>query len=410
MKPREIIQLGLGILTAIGGFLDVGATATAGEAGAKFGLGLVWALLLGTVAIVMLLLMVGRFTAGAHKPYAAAVREHLGFKFYLLPLTAEILANCAMLTAELGGVSIALSLLTGISWHFMYPVAALALLLTLWFAPFRYIENGPALLGLVTLSFGGAVIALHGPNLDVLKTLVVPQVSHDQLLEYLFLAAAILGAIISPYLIYFYSSGAREEEWGQGSLHINRATAILGMSFGCLVAIALMLLGAIVLQPKNIQVTTLGEVGLAMAKPWGVVGATLFACGLLITCFGAALEIGLAVPYEISQGFGWSVGKNKPKTQAARFNLLIVLVVLVGLGLGLLGMDPLQLTLYASAFTAVVLPLSLFPFLILMNDRDYLGRLVNGRVTNIVTIGILSLASLVALVTLPLTVLTGGGQ
>jgi Mn2+/Fe2+ NRAMP family transporter len=409
MKPRELLQLGLGILTAIGGFLDVGATATAGEAGAKFGLGLVWALLLATVAIIQLLLMVGRFTARSHKPYAAAVREHLGFKFYLLPLTAELTANCAMLTAELGGVAIALSLLTGFSWHVLYPVAAVALLLTLWFAPFEVIENGPALLGLVTLSFAGAVIALHGPSPEVLKTLVVPQVSQNQLVEYLFLAAAILGAIISPYLIYFYSSGAREEEWGQGSLHINRVTAVLGMSFGCLVALSLMLLGAIVLQPKNIQVATLGDIGLAMATPWGRVGATLFALGLLVTCFGAALEIGLAVPYEVSQGFGWSVGKNKPKRQAARFNLLILLIVLAGIALGLFGIDPLQLTLYASAFTAVVLPLSLFPFLVIMNDRDYLGDLVNGRVSNWVTIGILSLASLVALVTLPLTFLSGGG-
>ena len=78
--PRLVLRLSLGVLTAIGGFLDVGAIATAGAAGAKFRLGLVWAFVLGTLAIILLLLMVGRFTAATGKPYAAAVREQRRFR------------------------------------------------------------------------------------------------------------------------------------------------------------------------------------------------------------------------------------------------------------------------------------------------------------------------------------------
>src|SRR5207248_9150830 len=70
----------LGILTAIGGFVDGGAVATSGEPGAKVGLGLVWAMLLGTAAIILLVEMSGRFASVAKKPYAAAIREHFGFK------------------------------------------------------------------------------------------------------------------------------------------------------------------------------------------------------------------------------------------------------------------------------------------------------------------------------------------
>ena len=43
-----------------------------------------------------------------------------------------------------------------------------------------------------------------------------------------------------------------------------------------------------------------------------------------------------------------------------------------------------------------------------MNDRDYLGNQVNGRVTNLLAVGVIVLASVVALVTLPLTLLSGG--
>src|SRR2546429_2652195 len=224
LDPRLVLRLSLGVLTAIGGFLDVGAIATAGAAGAKFRLGLVWAFVLGTLAIILLLLMVGRFTAATGKPYAAAVREHLGFKFSMVPLSAETITNSTMLAAELGGVAIALSMLTGASWHLLLPLGAAAVLAMAWWAPFSWIENGPAILGLVTLCFVAAVVAQGGPPPATWATLVRPDLQSG-LVSYLFLAAAILGAIISPYLVYFYSSGAREERWTRRSLHLNRVTA-----------------------------------------------------------------------------------------------------------------------------------------------------------------------------------------
>src|SRR5579885_2205222 len=149
---KKWFSIALGIVTATGGFLDAGTIATAGESGAKFGLGLIWAVIIATAAIILLVEMVGRFTAVSKKPYAAAIRENFGFRFFLAPLTCEIIAESLMLAAELGGVAIALSLLTGISWHYLFPVAALLVFAMAWRAPFDWIENGPAILGLVTLS------------------------------------------------------------------------------------------------------------------------------------------------------------------------------------------------------------------------------------------------------------------
>src|SRR5215471_5321158 len=150
---KQWFSIALGIVTATGGFLDAGTVATSGEAGAKFGLGLVWAVLLATIAIILLVEMVGRFSAISKKTYAEAIREDFGFRFYLLPLASELIAESLMLAAELGGVAIALSLFTGISWHTLYPFVALFVWVLVWRAPFDLIENGPALLGLVTLSF-----------------------------------------------------------------------------------------------------------------------------------------------------------------------------------------------------------------------------------------------------------------
>ena len=405
---KQWLQIALGVLTATGGFVDVGAISTAGAAGSTFGLGLVWAMLLGTLAIMLLVEMSGRLAAVSGKTYADGIRERFGFKFYLLPLVSELVANSLMLAADLGGIAIALSLFTGIAWHQLVPVAAILVWITVWRAPFGLIENGPALLGLVTLSFWVGIVKLGAPSHDLLPTLWRPEMERHQVAEYLFLVAAILGAVVSPYLLFFYSSGAREEQWSRRSLGVNRATAVIGMGFGSTTAIALIVLAAMVLGPLGLNGGTLAEMGLGMAKPLGTTGALLFASALLVTAFGAALEVVLSVGYNVAQGFGWEWSEKKKPADAPRFNLFLLLFLLVAFGVSLIGIDPLQLALYGSAFTALVLPISLVPFLVLMNDRTYLGDDTNGRLTNIATVGILVIAFVVAVVSIPLLIVTGG--
>jgi Mn2+/Fe2+ NRAMP family transporter len=406
---KQWLSIALGVVTATGGFLDAGTVATAGEAGAKFGLGLIWAILAATLAVMLLVEMVGRFTAVSKKTYADAIREDFGFRFYLLPLTSELIAESLLLAAEIGGVAIALSLFTGISWHTLFPFVALFIWILAWRAPFDLIENGPALLGLVTLSFLAGIVALGGIPPHLLPTLWHPNFQQASVADYLYLVAAIIGSTISPYLLYFYSSGAREERWSTRSLLLNRVTAIVGMGFGSIGSMALVVLGAIVLQPLHISSNTLGELGLAMAKPFGITGSFLFATALFATCLGAALEVLLAVSYNIAQGFGWEWSENKKPIEAARFNLVMTIFLLIAAAIGLIGIDPLQLALFASTVIALFLPISLSPFLILMNDPQYLGKNTNGRFTNIAMICILLMAFLIALVSLPLEIITGGG-
>lgn len=406
---KQWLSLALGIMTATGGFLDAATIASAAQAGAQFGFGLIWAVLLATGALILLVEMAGRFTAVSEKTYADAIREHFGFKLYLIPLSAEIIAESLLLTAELGGIAIAISLFTGINWHFLFPVAALLVWLLVWRAPFSFIENAPATLGLLTIFFLVGIGLLGGPPHALWPTLWHPDIPQGQMATYLYLVAATLGATISPYLLFFYSSGAREEHWTWRSLALNRATAFIGMGFGCLGSIALVVLGGIVLRPLNITAGTLGEVGLAMARPMGIFGSLIFATVLFSTCLGAALEVVLAISYNIAQGFGWEWSEDKKPVEAARFNVTLTVFLLIALGIGLLGMDPLQIALLASTVIALFLPFSLAPFLIIMNDRTYLGTKTNGRFANIAMIFVLMLAFVVAIVSIPLLILSGGG-
>src|SRR4051812_49616435 len=105
-----IFDLVLGVVTSIGGFVEVGSISTAAQAGAEFGFELLWAIAAGTLMLAMLVEMSGRLGAVSRHTVAAAVRERFGIHFQLVPLVAELAIDLLLLTAEIGGASIALKL------------------------------------------------------------------------------------------------------------------------------------------------------------------------------------------------------------------------------------------------------------------------------------------------------------
>ncbi len=402
----------LGVLTSIGGYAEVASISTSAQAGALFGLRLVWPLLAGTVGLILLTEMVGRWASVAGTSYAGAIREHFGFGFYLIPLTAEVIADTLLLAAELGGMAIGLTLLIGLPLRAAFVVAALAAWAGVWYLTFPQIERGPGLLGLISLAFVPAIgIALAHPQAHLpLRTLIqIGSVPHGSTGQYLFLCSAVLGATLSPYLIVFYASGARLEGWTRDSLRMNRFTAVAGIGVGCVVGIAVIALSAIVLGPRHADASTMTAVAQILEGPLGTVGRLLFGAILLVCCFGAALEVCLALSFDIAQGFGWSWDASAPHSTAIRFRLVILAVLAIAIVLGLIVGDPLALALVASAVMALILPASLGPFLVIMNDRRHLGRYANGPVGNAVVITVLVLACLISLTTIPLLIIGGGG-
>src|SRR3954453_5692846 len=160
---KKALNVALGVLTSIGGFLDVGAIATAAQAGATFGFALLWAILLGTICIIFLVEMMGRLGAVSKHTLADALRERFGLRLFLVPYGVEIIVDFLVLGAEIGGVCIALQLVTGISFRWWALPVAFLIWLLLWRGTFGLIENGVSTLGLVTLGFVVAVFVVKPP-------------------------------------------------------------------------------------------------------------------------------------------------------------------------------------------------------------------------------------------------------
>jgi Mn2+/Fe2+ NRAMP family transporter len=403
---KRFFEIALGIVTSIAGFLEAGSIATAAQAGAVFGFQLVWAIVLGTICVVFLIEMSGRLAAVGKHPLPAAVRERLGWNYFVIPLVAETIVDFLILTAEIGGACVGLQLLSGIAFPWWaIPVALLGWLL-LWYGNFSLIEYGVCMLGLVTVAFLVGAAKLH-PNYADLARGVLPSLPTHDNVHYWFLAVSILGATISPYLFNFYSSGAVEDQWDESHLWPNRITAALGMGFGGVMSLAVLVCAACVLHWRGIRIERYEQVALILTEPLGIWGYRLFGAGLFIACFGAALEIALDTAYVYAQTFGWNWGENEKPNHATRFSTVFSIVILLAAIPVVCGVDPLAVTLLAMAATAVILPFVVLPFLVLANDPHYVGEHTNGWLSNTVILVVIVLAFVIAVVSVPLEILGG---
>jgi Mn2+/Fe2+ NRAMP family transporter len=403
---KNLSKIALGILTSIGGYLEVGSLGTAIEAGATYRYGLLWAIVLGTVCIAILTEMTGRLAAVSQHTVVDAVRKRFGIRFQIWPLLAQVVVDLFVLASELGGAALALELSTGISIRVWVIPIALLMWALLWFATFGVIEHSVSILGLVTLSFTAAAWWL-GPDWHALRRGLVPQRTAVDPLRYAYLAVAVLGATISPYLFTFYSSGAVEEKWTVKDLAPNRIVAALGMGFGSLVAVSAMIVAAIILAPRGIIGETYQQVAPMLSVPFGRWGFWLFCASLAIGCIGAALEIALDVSYCAGQTFGWAWSENQQPCDEARFALGYSIALAIATVPSLLGFDPLRFTMFSMALTVVALPLLVGPLLAVMNDAQFLKSHTNGWVTNLAVFGIVVLSFVLAVVAIPVQ-LAGG--
>src|SRR3954467_4799410 len=150
---KKVFEIALGIVTSIGGFLEIGSIATAAQAGALFHFQLLWAILLGGLCLILLVEQSGRLAAVSRHTIVDAVRERFGFNYALLLLIVLGTVMLLVLAAEIGGVCIAIEFITGIKYQWWAVPVGFLTWLIIWKGTFGVIEQGVSLLGLVTLCF-----------------------------------------------------------------------------------------------------------------------------------------------------------------------------------------------------------------------------------------------------------------
>jgi manganese transport protein len=409
----KVLEIFLSILTAVGGFVEIGEMTFAQDAGSKFGYSLLWVVIVGTIGIMVYGEMSGRIAAVTEQPVFHVVRIRAGIRLGFLALVASIIVNLMTCTAEIGGMAMILKLLWGGSYRLFIIVAFLTLILSAWFIPFKWIERVFGLMGLLMGVYVLSAILMKPDWSKVAAGLIpnIPSLKNTQEgLVWIFFIISFMSSIMLPYETYFYASGGIEDRWKPADISVNRSIIMIGFTLGAVVAAGLVMDGAQLFQSLKIDPALPGTSAMVASHTLKKLGLTAALLGMFFAFAGAAIETCFSGAYSIAQFFGWPWGKYRKPAGAPRFTIAWLVIFTIAMLIVITGINPVQIVEYAIVFSVVILPLSYFPVLMVAKDRQYMGGFANGKLSTALGWFYLILLTISGLAAIPLLILTHGGK
>jgi len=403
---KSILKIALGIIAALGGFLDIGDLVFNTQAGALFRYDLLWAVALGTLGIAVYAEMCGRVAAVTGRPVFDVIRMRLGFGPGLVALVASTVVNLLTVAAELGGLAIILQLLFDAEFSLFVVLAAIGLVIVVALLPFGGIERIFGYCGLMMIVF--VATAVHqSPDWGEVAHGFIPSLSSSKL--YLYFVVGVFAAALMPYEVHFYSSGAVEEGWDKSSLRENRLNAAIGYALGGVLACALVVVSGYLFHPLGVEPGDLGTVALPAQGAYGETGLLLALGGMMFCVGGAAIDSSFSASYNLAQFLGWEWGRYRGPKIAPRFTVSWLIFLFLAMLIVLSGINPVEITEYSVVFAVVALPMTYLPILMIAGDRSFMGEHANGRISTTLGWVYFALIVVLAVAAVPLLLMTNGG-
>jgi len=388
-----LAALGPGLLAASAGN-DAGGIATYASAGASYGYGLLWAMVLVTVCVGVVQEMSARMGAVTGKGFSDLVRESFSLRQTALILLTLLVANTGIIVSEFIGVAAAAELF-GISRYIAVPLAAVFVWLLVTRDSYSWVER---IFLVLTLAF------LAKPDWHaVLAETVQPHLQFDY--GYLNLLIALIGTTISPYMQLYVQSSVVEKGVTPEDYRYTRFDVIVGTISAGIVATFIIIATAATLHPRGIQVNTAAAAARALEPVAGRYAEALFSLGLLGASLLAAGVLPLATTYMLSEALGFERGVSRSWSEAPIFMGILTGLIVLGAAIALLpGLPLIPVLVGVYVLNGLLLPVELFAILRLINDRELMGDHVNGPIYNALAWGIAIVVSVLSLILIGMTV------
>ncbi|MDQ0393304.1 NRAMP family divalent metal transporter [Labrys monachus] len=390
-RPRLLKVLGPGLVTGASDD-DPSGIATYSQAGAQFGYGLAWTLLLSypfMAAVQMISARIGRTTGHG---IAGVLRLHYPGWMLQIVVMLLLVANIINLGADLGAMADAFSLVLPAP-HFLYILlfAAISIFMQLFLQYTRYV----AVLKWLTLVLFAYFVTLTVVHVDwaaLAYRLVVPPLRWDS--GYLFTLVAIFGTTISPYLFFWQAAEEVEDMHvhprridlfdapgqGRAALHRIEIDTLVGMAFSNIVALAILVTTAATLNVAGItSIETSAQAAEALRPIAGNFAFLTFSLGVVGTGLLAVPVLAGSAAYAIGEARQWPTGLSRRPKEAQAFYATLVLATLVGMILNFTPIDPIR-ALYGSAVINGIVAVPVMAVMMRIASRtDIMGEFVLPR-------------------------------
>ena len=362
--------LGPGFLITVG-FIDPGNWATNIEGGSRFGYELLWVVTLGTVMLILIQNMAARLGIATGKSLAVNICEYFPKPVAAFLGLSVVLACIATDVAELLGGGIGFTLLFG------FPLW-IGVLLTLTIEIFLLISQRyhkiekiiVGFLGIITLCYLFELFIVN-PDWSVIATkLAVPAIGKDSI----YVALAILGALVMPHNIFLHSNVIHSRQWGVSEeekrdlLRYEKIDTLFAMTLGWIVNSAMIIVAASVFFRNHIPVTTIEQASVTLKPLAGQFAGILFAIALVFSGISSSITVSMAEA-NIITGF---LGKPEdPRTILYRLALFVTAIPAVLIIL--FNVDTFRVLILSQVILSIQLPFTLIPLLILCRNSQVMG-------------------------------------
>ena len=377
--------IGPGLITAN---VDNDATGITGYslAGAQYGYGLLWAIVLVTISLAVVQEMVARMGVVTGKGLADLIRERFGVRITFWSMLLLLIANVATTVAEFAGVAGAMDIF-GVSPFIAVPVAAVVVWFLVIRGSYKYVERILLALCLIYVTYVASGFIVHPNWAQVFHQTVFPPIQLNQ--GYLLTLVAVIGTTIAPWMQFYQQSAIADKGIKVAHLRYERLDTYVGAFLTDFVAFFIVVCTGATLFVHHIQITQAKDAALALAplvNGNGQIAEILFGIGLLNASLMAASVLPLSTAYSVAEAFGWERGVSRSFKEAPQFLFLYTFIIAIGAGTILfVPADRLVFVLnLPNVVGGMLLPLVLILMNLLCNDRRLMGRYVNGRINNLV--------------------------
>jgi NRAMP (natural resistance-associated macrophage protein)-like metal ion transporter len=360
-RARIFVFLGLlgpGLIAANAGN-DAGGVATYSAAGAKYGYGLLWTIVLITISLAIVQMLAARMGVVTGKGLAELVREEYGIRWSVLATSAVLVANLGICISDFVGVGAAVGL-AGVPAQVSVPIAALGIWLIIVRGSYRMAERFFIWLTIPFFAYPVAAILAHPDWQEVGKAIIQPQLHAST--TYIVILVATAGTTITPYMqLYLQSAlverGVREE----GLVHEERE-AVSGAVFANLVAAFIIIATGATLFTHGVhEISSAAEAASALAPFAGRYAEVLFGIGLFGASLLAAAILPIATSYVVSESLGYEKGIGRRREEAPVFMRIITAMIVCSTIVAVIpGVPVISLLVGVQVVNGVLLPINLF--------------------------------------------------
>jgi len=414
LKKHPLARIGPGLITGVADD-DPSGIGTYSQAGAQFGLDMLWTMPLAFPLMAAVQSMCGRIGRVTGKGLAANIKDSFPPAVLRCAVALLLVANTLNISADVAAMGDVTGLVTGLNRHLMTAFFVGVTLLLQLFVPYhRYVS----FLKWLTLSLSAYMAVLffvHVPWRQVALHTLWPRFKIDS--KSAAVVVAIFGTTISPYLFFWQTSEEvedmqappraapllREPKAAPAELRRIRWDTWSGMLYSNVTAYFIMLATALTLHVAGIQdIDTAAQAAGALRPIAGIYAYWLFAVGIVGVGLMGVPVLAASGAYALAEALDWRWGLERKPWEARGFYGVITLCVLAGLILQFTPVSPMKALFWSAVINGVVAVPLVVMVVILASKNSVMGEFTAKRwVTVIGWIAAAAMAAAAVLMLIP---------